>query len=339
MSAVTRRRAVLSSAAVLAAPALISARNVRAAEFTGKFGTNVPATHPLNVRAMEAVERIAKETNGQVVINVFPNNQLGNDADMLSQLRSGALEFFTISGVNVLSQLVPISSMWGVGFAWANDDAVHKALDGELGKFLRAQFPKVGLLAMDTIWSSGFRQITTSTRAIGTPEDLKGLKMRVPVSPLWTSLFKSLGSSPTSINFAETYSSLQTKVVDGQENPLAIISIAKLFEVQKFCSMTNHMWDGWWCMTNQKVWDRIPEKARPIIAANFNRAAMEMRADGMKLNSSLRSELAGKGLQFNDPVLEPFRQQLVKSGFYGEWRQKYGEEAWALLEKHTGKLG
>ena len=339
MSAVTRRRAVLSSAAVLAAPALISARNVRAAEFTGKFGTNVPATHPLNVRAMEAVERIAKETNGQVVINVFPNNQLGNDADMLSQLRSGALEFFTISGVNVLSQLVPISSMWGVGFAWANDDAVHKALDGELGKFLRAQFPKVGLLAMDTIWSSGFRQITTSTRAIGTPEDLKGLKMRVPVSPLWTSLFKSLGSSPTSINFAETYSSLQTKVVDGQENPLAIISIAKLFEVQKFCSMTNHMWDGWWCMTNQKVWDRIPEKARPIIAANFNRAAMEMRADGLKLNSSLRSELASKGLQFNDPVLEPFRQQLVKSGFYSEWRQKYGEEAWALLEKHTGKLG
>ena len=339
MNPINRRQVLLGCAAFAAVPALVLPRSARAAEFSYKFGTNVPATHPLNVRAIEAAERILKETNGQVQINVFPNNQLGNDSDMLSQLRAGGLEFFTISGVNVLSQLVPISSMWGLGFAWASDDAVHTALDGELGKFLRSQFPKVGLLAMDTIWSSGFRQITNSVRPINTPEDLKGLKMRVPVSPLWTSLFKSLGASPASISFAETYSSLQTKVVDGQENPLAIISIAKLYEVQKYCSMTNHMWDGWWCMTNQKVWDRIPVAARPIISRNFNRAALEMRADGAKLNSSLRSELTAKGLVFNDPKLDAFRATLVKSGFYAEWRQKYGEEAWALLEKYTGKLG
>ena len=339
MSQINRRQVLLGSAAIAAVPALVLPRAARAAEFTYKFGTNVPATHPLNVRAMEAAERILKETHGQVAINVFPNNQLGNDSDMLSQLRAGGLEFFTISGVNVLSQLVPISSMWGLGFAWPNEDAVHKALDGELGKFLRGQFPKVGLLAMDTIWSSGFRQVTNSVRPINTPEDLKGLKMRVPVSPLWTSLFKHLGASPASISFAETYSSLQTKVVDGQENPLAIISIAKLYEVQKYCSMTNHMWDGWWCMTNQKVWDRIPEAARPIIARNLNRAALEMRTDGTRLNSTLRGELTTKGLVFNDPKLDAFRDTLVKSGFYTEWRQKYGEEAWALLEKYTGKLG
>lgn len=339
MNDMTRRQALLRSSALIAAPALILPRSAHAAEFNYKFGTNVPASHPLNVRGVEACERILKETGGQVQINMFPSNQLGNDTDMLSQLRSGALEFFTISGVNVLSQLVPIASMWGLGFAWASDDAVHKALDGELGKFLRGQFGKVGLLAMDTVWSSGFRQVTNSQRPINTPEDLKGLKMRVPVSPLWTSLFKHLGSSPASINFAETYSALQTKVVDGQENPLAIISIAKLYEVQKFCSMTNHMWDGWWCMTNQKAWDRIPEKARPIIAKNFNQAALEMRADGMKLNATLRPELTAKGMVFNEPQLDAFRATLVKSGFYTEWRQKYGEEAWALLEKFTGKLG
>lgn len=339
MTQITRRRALAASAALACAPAIIASRGAHAAEFTYKFGTNVPATHPLNVRAMQACDRIEQETGGQVRINVFPNNQLGNDSDMLSQLRSGALEFFTISGVNVLSQLVPISSMWGLGFAWANDDAVHKALDGELGRFLRAQFPKVGLMAFDTIWSSGFRQITTSVRPIATPDDLKGLKMRVPVSPLWTSLFKSLGAAPASISFAETYSSLQTKVVDGQENPLSIISIAKLYEVQKYCSMTNHMWDGWWCMTNAKVWERVPEKARPVIAANLNRAALEMRADVMQLNASLRADLSAKGLVFNSPNLEPFRATLKKSGFYEEWRKKYGEEAWTLLEKYTGKLG
>lgn len=339
MTKMNRRQALAQGAALISAPALVMPRYANAAEYNFKFGTNVPITHPLNVRAIEASERILKETNGQVQITVFPSNQLGNDADMLSQLRSGGLEFFTVSGVNVLSQLVPIASMWGLGFAWVNDDAVHKALDGELGKFLRAQFPKVGLLAMDTVWSSGFRQMTNSLRPINSPDDLKGLKMRVPVSPLWTSLMKNLGASPASINFAETYSALQTKVVDGQENPLAIISIAKLFEVQKYCSMTNHMWDGWWCMTNQKVWDRIPEKARPIISKNFNQAALEMRADGAKLNASLRPELASKGLVFNDPKLGPFRDLLISSGFYSEWKQKYGEEAWALLEKHTGKLG
>lgn len=338
MQVLNRRQALLGTAALAAAPALVVPRFARAAEFTYKMGTNVPAAHPLNVRAMEAAERIAKETNGQVQLNVFPNNQLGNDSDMLSQLRSGALEFFPVSGVNVLSQLVPVSSLWGVGFAWPNDQAVNKALDGELGVYLRSQFPKVGLLAMDTIWSSGFRQITTSTRPISTPKDLGGLKMRVPVSPLWTSLFKHLGASPASIAFAEVYSSLQTKVVDGQENPLTIISVARLYEVQKYCSMTNHMWDGWWCMTNQKVWDRIPANARTVIARNLNRAALEMRADGAKLNASLRTELVSKGMVFNEPELEPFRQVLVKSGFYSEWKQKYGDEAWALLEKFTGKL-
>jgi TRAP-type transport system periplasmic protein len=111
MTSMNRRRALVTGGALIAAPALVVPRFARAAEFTYRFGTNVPATHPLNVRAMEAAERILKDTGGQIQINVFPNNQLGNDADMLSQLRAGGLEFFTVSGVNVLSQLVPVSSM------------------------------------------------------------------------------------------------------------------------------------------------------------------------------------------------------------------------------------
>ena len=339
MTTINRRQALLGTAATMAAPALMLPRSARAAEFTYRFGTNVPAAHPLNVRAMEACERILKETNGQVQINVFPNNQLGNDSDMLSQLRAGGLEFFTVSGVNVLSQLVPVSSLWGMGFAWPDEETVHRALDGELGVFLRGQLPKVGLMALDTIWSSGFRQVTNSVRPINTPQDLNGLKMRVPVSLLWTSLFKHLGASPASISFAEVYSSLQTKVVDGQENPLAIISVAKLYEVQKYCSITNHMWDGWWCLTSQKLWDKMPASVRPIIAKHLNRAALDMRADGAKLNSSLRLELTTKGLTFNDSKQDAFRATLIKSGFYAEWKQKYGDEAWALLEKFTGKLG
>ena len=107
-------------------------------------------------------------------------------------------------------------------------------MDGELGAFVRAAIAKAGLYAFDKMWDNGYRQITSSTHPINTPDDLKGFKIRVPVSPLWTSMFKAFGASPTSINFSEVYSALQTKIVEGQENPLSLIQIAKLYEVQKY---------------------------------------------------------------------------------------------------------
>ena len=152
---------------------------------------------------------------------------------MLSQVRSGGVEFFTLSPL-ILSTLVPNASISGIGFAFPNYDTVWKAMDGELGAYVRGQISKANLVVMDKIWDNGFRQITSSNKPIQTPDDLKGFKIRVPVSPLWTSMFSAFGSAPASINFAEVYTALQTKVVDGQENPLAIISTAKLFEVQKY---------------------------------------------------------------------------------------------------------
>lgn len=339
MKEITRRHVLMGTVAAAATPVLVMPKFAHAAEFNLKFGTNLPANHPLNIRANEAAERILKDTDGRVQINVFPNNQLGNDSDMLSQLRAGAIDFFTVSGVNVLSQMVPVASIYGLGFAFPNDNAVHQALDGDLGKYLRGEFGKVGLMAMDNIWSSGFRQITNGVKPITTPADLKNLKIRVPVSPLWTSLFQHLGAAPASINFAEVYSSLQTKVVDGQENPLSIISIAKLYEVQKYCSMTNHMWDGFWCMSSQKAWNRLPEKLRPIVAQHLNRSGLDVRADVAKLNATLKTDLQAKGMVFNTTDPAPFRAMLSNSGFYAEWRKKYGDEAWAMLEKYTGKLG
>ena len=115
----------------------------------------------------------------------------------------------------------------------------------------RGQIEGAGLVVMEKIWDNGFRQITSSTKPITTPADLEGFKIRVPVSPLWTSLFTAFGSAPASINFAEVYTALQTGIVDGQENPLAIMKVAKLWEVQKYCSMTNHMWDGFWMLGNR----------------------------------------------------------------------------------------
>jgi TRAP-type C4-dicarboxylate transport system substrate-binding protein len=188
------------------------------------------------------------------------------------------------------------------------------------------------------MWDNGYRQMTSSTHPINTADDLKGFKIRVPVSPLWTSMFKAFDAAPASINFSEVYSALQTKVVEGQENPLAIISTAKLYEVQKYCSLTNHMWDGFWFLANRRSWEAVPEAMRSIVAKHINAAAESERADVAKLNAGLQQELAGKGLVFNQPTVAPFRDKLRSAGFYSEWKGKYGEQPWELLEKAVGKL-
>ncbi|MCB5176471.1 TRAP transporter substrate-binding protein [Microvirga lenta] len=328
------RRTMLQGAASVAVAGSFGAR-AQAAEYTYKYANNLPVTHPMNLRAKEAADKIKQETGGRVEIQIFPNNQLGSDTDMLSQVRSGGVEFFTLSPL-ILSTLVPNASLSGIGFAFPNYDAVWRAMDGELGAYVRGQIAKANLVVMDKIWDNGFRQITSSNKPIQTPDDLKGFKIRVPVSPLWTSMFTAFGSAPASINFAEVYTALQTKVVDGQENPLAIISTAKLYEVQKYCSVTNHMWDGFWFLANRRAWERLPEDLRAVVAKHMNAAAVAERADVAKLNASLKDELVSKGMVFNEPEAGPFREALRSAGFYAEWKKKYGDEAWAILEKSVG---
>jgi TRAP-type C4-dicarboxylate transport system substrate-binding protein len=191
---------------------------------------------------------------------------------------------------------------------------------------------------MDKIWDNGFRQTTTSTKPINGPEDLRGLKIRVPVSPMWTSMFQAFVAAPTSINASEMYTALQTKVVDAQENPVSVISLFKLNEVQKYCSLTNHMWDGFWFLANRRAWERLPAPVREIAAKHLNAAAIAQRADMAALNVNLQQEIAAKGMVFNTPRTDPFREKLRSAGYYSEWKNKFGPEAWAVLERSTGKL-
>jgi TRAP-type transport system periplasmic protein len=334
------RRTVLKASVAGAALGGIGAPFVaraQTAEFTYKYANNLPDGHPLNARAKEMAAAIKTETGGKFDLQIFPNNQLGSDTDMLSQIRSGGVEFFTLSGL-ILATLVPPASISGIGFAFPDYDTVWKAMDGGLGAHIRGEITKANLVVMDKIWDNGFRQTTSSTKPINGPDDLKGFKIRVPVSPLWTSMFKAFDAAPASINFSEVYSALQTKIVEGQENPLAIISTAKLYEVQKFCSLTNHMWDGFWFLANRRAWEKLPEDVRTIVAKNINAAGVKEREDVAKLNAGLQQELAGKGLTFNQPNVTPFREKLRSAGFYAEWKGKYGDQAWELLEKSVGKL-
>ena len=333
-SQISRRAfvAAASTAAVLGAPAFAQTGNI-----TLKWANNIPATHPSTIRIREAADAIRAETGGKVDIQIFPNNQLGGDTDMLSQVRSGAIDIFPLSGL-ILQTLVPLAGINGLAFAFKDYNTVWAAMDGDLGAYVRAAIAKVNLHSFDRILDNGFRNITTSTKPIVTADDLKGFKIRVPVSPLWTSMFKAFGASPTGINFSEVYSSLQTKVVEGQENPLAIIDIAKLYEVQKFCSMTGHMWDGQWILANGRRWAGLPADVQAVINKHVTSGVMKQRDDIRRLNNSLEAQLKAKGLTFNTPDVKSFRDTLSKAGFYAEWRGKFGDEAMSKLEKYSGKL-
>jgi TRAP-type transport system periplasmic protein len=336
---ITRRRFVAGTAATATAIATVTilTRRAQATEFTYKYANNSPLTHPMTIRMTEAANKIKEESKGRLEIQIFPNNQLGGDTDMLSQVRSGAIDFFTLSGL-ILATLVPVASINGIGFAWKSYDQIWPAMDGELGAHVRGAIGKAGLVAFDKMWDNGYRQITSSTKPINTAEDLKGFKIRVPPSPLWTSMFKAFGAAPASINFSEVYSALQTKIVEGQENPLSIIETAKLYEVQKYLATTNHMWDGFWFLANAKSWGALPKELQEIATRNINEAALKDRTDIKALNDGLGAALQSKGMVFNSPDPQSFRDALKKAGFYDEWKKNYGAEAWTLLEKFTGSL-
>jgi tripartite ATP-independent transporter DctP family solute receptor len=335
MNKINRRTILAGAGAIIGAHAV--GGRAQAAEFTLKYGNDLPVSHPINKRAAEAVEAIRAETKGRLEIQIFPNSQLGGSTDMLSQVRSGALDIFTVG--SPLANLVPVSSISSIAFAFGNFDKVWAAVDGDLGAHIRQQVAStIGLVAFDRMWDNGFRQITTSNRPILVPNDLKGLKLRVPVSPLFTSMFRALGTAPTAINFVEVYTALQTKIVDGQENPLALIEAAKFYEVQKYCSLTGHMWEGFWMVANRRSWEQLPQDLRDTATRLLNQGAVKQREDMARLNATLESQLKEKGLIFNNVERKPFQEALRVAGFYSEWRQKYGEDAWKILERYSGSL-
>ena len=332
------RRGVLGAASAGLATTILGQKARAAAEFDFKLGVNTPETHPLTIRLVEAAHAVGSQSGGRLTITVFPNSQLGGDPEMLSQLRAGGIDLLAAPSLT-LSTLVPLSGLPSIGFAFPGYDQVWTAMDGGLGDFVRDAIGKTGITPLKKVWDNGFRQITTSSsRQINSVDDLRGFKIRVPVTALLTSLFSGLGALPSSISVSELYSALQTHIVEGQENPLAQISTNKFYEVQKYCALSNHCWSGYWIVGNRRALSALPPDLLELVNASFDASAIKERADLADLDRSLQAELTGQGMVFNKPDPVQFRAALVKAGFYAQWRKTYGEEAWAQLEKFTGKL-
>ena len=210
-------------------------------------------------------------------------------------------------------------------------------MDGDLGNYLRSVAHQIGFQVVHNCCDHGFREITTRTKPIETPADLKGFKIRLPVAPYLIALFQHLGASPTPINFGEVYSALQTGVVDGQENPLVLIDTAKLYEVQKYCSLTNHVWAGIHYSFGNQAWQRLPPDLQQLADKEFNAKALLERADWQVMTKNETKKLESKGMVFNSPDTKPFQDELRKSSFYADMKKKIRRQGVGIARAVCGR--
>ncbi|MGP6158647.1 MAG: TRAP transporter substrate-binding protein [Vulcanimicrobiaceae bacterium] len=331
----SRQGFIASAAATFASIGVIVP--ARAAEFNLKWAVDVPPEHPITVQAIESFARIKAATKGRVQIQAFPASVLGADPQMLAQLRSGALELLALPGA-FLNAVVPVASIENVAYAFRDRDEAFRAMDGDLGSVIRDAIQAQGIHCFETIQENGFREITTSTKPIRTVDDLSGLKIRVSPGKIRIDTFQSLGASPTPIALSELYTALQTHVVDAEENPLVLIEQQKFYEVQKYVSLSHHIWSGYWNLANQDVWNKFPPDVQKIISRELNAGALRARADTDLLTKSVRDKLTRRGMTFNDVDIPTFKAKLVTSGYYQRWKTEFGPQAWAALEKYANKL-
>lgn len=330
----SRARFLAGSAAALTEFAIVRSP-ARAAQFQYKLGHTLSERHPTNIRLTQMANALRKETGGRFDLQIYPNNQLGGDTAMLSQLRSGAIQFFV--GTVVLSTLIPATEIDAVPFAFKSNDQAFAASDGALGDYIRKEIEAKGLASFPIRWAMGFRQITTSTKPIVKPDDLAGLRLRTPPSKIYLDLFRALGASPTPINLSELYTSLQTHIVDSEENALDVIETAHLFEVQKYLSLSNHIWSANWLTGNADAWKALPPDIQDAFVRNGRKYALLARHDAVALNSSMIDDLRRRGLAVNAVDMTEFRAKLRPQ--YAQWKAHFGSTAWALLEQYAGPLG
>ncbi|HEY4440512.1 MAG TPA: TRAP transporter substrate-binding protein [Candidatus Elarobacter sp.] len=308
-----------------------------AAQFTLKLGNDQTPTHPMNVANVEAIKRIAEASNGAVEVKLFPNSILGSDPNMISQLRSGATELIQI-GNNILGTVIPPAALLGAPFAFNNTAEYQQSANGPLGNYIGTLGAAVGIRKFETTFYGGFFEIHNRVRPIVAPADLKGIKLRVPAGPIDVDTFKAFDASPTVIQLAEVYTSLQTHLIDGIEVPLVTVRNFKFYEQLKYSSLTHHSGLSYILFANGDFWQKLPKNLQDIVDREFNAAANAASKSMASQESSVEAELVAKGMVFNHPQLDPFRQVIRASGLYARLRDRFGAQGWEMLEKTTGKL-
>jgi tripartite ATP-independent transporter DctP family solute receptor len=283
------RTLVAAAAAVL----LPLAAHAQAVKLT--LGHGAAPGNPRHEAAVKFAEVLKARTAGRIEVQVAPSAQLGDDAAMVTALRTGALDM-SANSQGAVANAVPEFAAFGMPFLFSSLPQAWKVLDGPLGKELAERSAEKGMIVLG-YWDNGVRHMSNSKKPLLRPEDLKGMKMRTPPDAVTVDIMQSLGAEAQQIRFAELYVALQQGVVDGQENPLMNIHASKLYEVQKFISLTGHKYEMTPFLMSKRTWDRLSDADRRAVQDAAAEATALQRKLSQESDERLVADLKSKGVR------------------------------------------
>jgi tripartite ATP-independent transporter DctP family solute receptor len=292
-----RRRALIST---LAAAALLASTAAFAqfAERTIKFTNGVNEDHPVGLGVKKMQEVLAAKTGGKMKIVAFWGGSAGGDLPATQALRAGTQEMVCTSS-SPLVGIVKELGVFDLPFLFANEKEADAVLDGPAGAYFNKKLDEVGLVNL-AYWENGFRNLTNSKRAVAKVEDFDGVKLRVMQNNIFLDTFKTLGSNAVPMAFGEVFTALETKTIDGQENPFVTIETSKFNEVQKYLSVTRHAYTPFLVLYSKKLWDQLNPQEQAVLREAAIEGQKVERAANRVLNEKALASLKAKGMQVNE---------------------------------------
>ncbi len=295
---------------LIATAALATAGMTAAQEKVIKFANQNAPGHPI-VQGMEKfAEIVAAKSGGKLKVNVFPGGQLGSDQANVSALQGGTLEMASMNS-GIFASQVKDFAVFDLPFMFINGREADAVVDGPFGQRLHAKLADKGMIGLG-YYELGFRNITNSKRPITKVEDIEGLKLRVIPNPINVDWVKALGANPTPLPFPELYAALEQKAVDGQENPVATIWGAKLHEVQKYMTLTNHQYNPQSVVISKKFWDSLSPDEKKIIQEAMTESSKYQRQQARASVTGTLENLKKAGMTVNELPAAEFTKLVDK---------------------------
>lgn len=289
------------SAALCASAMLLSVASHAAEEINRhnfKIAFVQAKDHPHGLGAKKFAELIKEKSDGKMKVMVFASGTLGGDAQVISSVQGGTVDM-TLVTPGLLSGIEKGFGLYGLPFLFKNSAEVDAVLDGPAGQNLLTRLEPHGLVGLG-YWDHGFRHITNSKHPVNTLEDIKGLKLRLQQIPTAIESFKAMGANVVPLSFTELYTAMETRTVDGQENPLAAIETSKFYEVQKYLSLTGHFYDPLVAIFSKRTWDKLNDTERELVRSAALEAQAYERKVSRDMDVSSREALVKLGMQVNE---------------------------------------
>jgi tripartite ATP-independent transporter DctP family solute receptor len=326
--------AILAAAAlvVLMAQGAFAAKTIK----LHHINPNEAFGNPSGASALVFKNLVESGSNGEIKVEIFPNSQLGKDNEVLQQVKAGIIQM-GIHSTGGLASVYPLISVLDIPFGFPNHAVAYEVLDGPFGKKLAADITKkTGIACLGFNDSGGFFQITNSKRPVTSAEDLKGLKIRVMGLPTHQTFISSLGGQPVAISWSEVYTALQTSVADGQMNPIPIVEFAKLYEVQKYLTITNHFFAPQMWMVNQAFWNGLSAEEKALVKSSVYAAITTSRGIANAIEASdrgipfLRGKMVVNSLS---PEAKAKMAAIAVPAVRAVIEKSFGDEGGKLLEE------